>query len=68
MSELHHPDVEPQKIQSIDAEYLSGRRFDYQEDISLVEDIDLMAATPGQDLNWLEDVELLEEQQTPGRL
>jgi len=65
VSELHHPDVEPQKIQSIDAEYLSGRRFDYQEDISLVEDVDLMASTPGQDLNWLEDVELLEEQQTP---
>ncbi len=65
MSELHHPDVEPQKIQSIDAEYLSGRRFAYQEDISLVADIDLMASTPGQDLNWLEDVELLEEQGTP---
>ena len=38
---------------SIDAEYLSGRRFSYQEDISLVEDVDLLAATPGQDINWL---------------
>lgn len=50
---------------SIDAEYLSGRRFAYQEDISLVEDVDLMAATPGPDLNWLEDVELLEEEGSP---
>jgi hypothetical protein len=65
MSEIHHPPVEPEKIQSIDAEYLSGRRFEYQEDVSLVEDIDLMASTPGQDLNWLEDVELLVEQGTP---
>ena len=65
MSEVHHPPVEPQKIVSIDAEYLSGHRFDYQEDITLVADIDLMAATPGQDLNWLEDVELLEEEGSP---
>ena len=65
MSEIHHPPVEPQKIQSIDAEYLAGRRFAYQEDISLVADVDLMASTPGQDLNWLEDVELLEEEGTP---
>src|SRR6476659_6649220 len=56
---------EPQKIASIDAEYLSGKRFPYQEDMSLVEDIDLQAATPGQDLNWLEDIELLEEEGTP---
>lgn len=56
---------EPEKVVSIDAEYLSGKRFPYQEDISLVEDIDLMAATPGKDLNWLEDVELLEEEGTP---
>ena len=57
--------TEPQKIQSIDAEFLSGERFPYQEDIGLVEDIDLDAATPGQDLNWLEDVELLIEEGTP---
>jgi hypothetical protein len=50
---------------SIDAEYLSGRRFPYQEDRALVEDIDLLAATPGQDINWLEDVELLEEDGVP---
>ena len=56
---------EPEKVVSIDAEYLSGERFPYQEDISLVEDIDLEAATPGKDLNWLEDVELLEEEGTP---
>jgi hypothetical protein len=57
--------AEPQKIQSIDAEFLSGERFAYQEDISLVEGIDLDAATPGQDINWLEDIELLIEQGTP---
>jgi hypothetical protein len=57
--------AEPQKIVSIDAEYLSGRRFSYQENLAEVEDIDLMAATPGPDLNWLEDVELLQEEGTP---
>jgi hypothetical protein len=56
---------EPQKIQSIDAEFLSGERFPYQEDAGLVEHIDLDAATPGQDINWLEDVELLIEEGTP---
>jgi hypothetical protein len=56
---------EPEKIKEIDSEYLAGRRFPYQEDISLVEDVDLDAATPGEDINWLEDVELLEEEGTP---
>jgi hypothetical protein len=56
---------EPDKVQSIDAEYLSGEPFPYQEDISLVEDIDLLAVTPGQDINWLEDIELLEEEGSP---
>jgi hypothetical protein len=56
---------EPEKVISIDAEYLSGKRFPYQEDMSVVEDIDLEAVTPGKDLNWLEDVELLEEEGTP---
>ena len=65
MSEHHGLPAEPEKIISIDAEYLAGHRFAYQEDISLVEDVDLMAATPGPDLNWLEDVSLLEEQGTP---
>jgi hypothetical protein len=49
----------------IDAETLAGRRFPYQEDISLVEDVDLLEATPGKDINWLEDVELLEEEGVP---
>ena len=49
----------------IDAEELAGHRFPYQEDISSVEDIDLLALTPGEDLNWLEDVTLLEEDGVP---
>ncbi len=57
--------TEPQKIVAIDSEFLSGERYPYQEDASLVEGIDLEAATPGQDINWLEDVELLEEEGTP---
>jgi len=56
---------EPEKIFSIDAEFLSGRRFAYQEDIALVEDVDLLAATPGDDINWLEDVTLLAEDGVP---
>jgi hypothetical protein len=56
---------EPEKIKGLDAEFLAGHRFPYQEDISLVEDVDLMAATPGEDLNWLEDIELLEEEGVP---
>lgn len=56
---------EPEKIASIDSEYLSGERFPYQEDISQIEGIDLDAATPGQDINWLEDIELLEEEGMP---
>jgi hypothetical protein len=56
---------EPEKIFSIDAEYLSGRRFPYQEDMSLVEDVDLLAATPGEDINWLEDITLLVEDGVP---
>jgi hypothetical protein len=50
---------------TIDAETLSGQRFAYQEDIGLVEDVDLLAATPGKDINWLEDITLLEEEGTP---
>ena len=56
---------EPEKIASIDAEYLSGKRFPYQEEISVVEDVDLDAVTPGGDINWLEDIELLEEEGMP---
>jgi hypothetical protein len=66
MSTEHHVAYkEPEKIKSIDAEFLSGKRFPYQEDASLVEDVDLMALTPGKDLNWLEDVHLLEEDGVP---
>jgi hypothetical protein len=57
--------MEPQKTVQLDAEELAGRRFPYQEDIALVEGVDLLAATPGGDLNWLEDVELLEEEGVP---
>ena len=64
MSE-HRLPSEPEKIVSIDAEYLSGRRFAYQDDISLVADVDLLAATPGEDINWLEDITLLEEDGVP---
>lgn len=67
MSEHHHEIAyrEPEKIKAIDAEFLSGKRFAYQEDIALVEDIDLSASTPGEDINWLEDIELLEEDGVP---
>ena len=56
---------EPEKHQSLDAEYLAGKRFPYQEDVSLVEDVDLMAATPGPDINWLEDIHMLVEDGVP---
>jgi hypothetical protein len=56
---------ETEYTRSIDAEYLAGRRFPYQEDVSLVQDVDLLASTPGEDINWLEDVELLEEEGVP---
>jgi hypothetical protein len=55
----------PEKIVAIDTEELSGQRYAYQEDIGLLEAIDLEAATPGQDINWLEDIELLQEEGTP---
>ncbi len=50
---------------AIDAETLAGKRFPYQEDMSLIDDVDLLGATPGHDINWLEDVELLEEEGVP---
>jgi hypothetical protein len=64
-SEVRRAPSEPEKVFAIDAEYLSGKRFAYQEDIGLVADIDLIAATPGEDINWLEDVTLLEEEGVP---
>ena len=57
MSELRHV--------TIDAEELSGKTFPYVHDLSLVEDVDLLAATPGPDLNWLEDIHLLSEDGVP---
>jgi hypothetical protein len=66
VSETHHLAYEePEKIFGIDAEFLAGHRFPYQEDISLVDGVDLDASTPGDDINWLEDIELLEEDGTP---
>jgi hypothetical protein len=50
---------------TLDAEELAGHSFPYQHDITLVEDVDLLANTPGEDINWLEDVELLEEDGVP---
>lgn len=50
---------------SVDAEVLAGTGWSYQHDPGEVEDIDLMALTPGQDLNWLEDIHLLEEDGVP---
>lgn len=54
-----------QRTIGIDAERLAGKTFDYQHDLSLVEDVDLMAATPGGDINWLEDITLLVEDGVP---
>ena len=57
--------AEQERHIAIDAETLAGHRFPYQEDVSLIDDVDLMAATPGQDINWLEDVTLLKEEGVP---
>jgi hypothetical protein len=65
MSDVRRVPDEPEKVFAIDAEYLSGKRFPYQENMSLVEDVDLVQATPGADLNWLEDVTLLAEEGVP---
>jgi hypothetical protein len=65
MSAIHRQPREPEKIVGIDSEYLSGNRYPYQEDITAIEDVDLVAATPGKDINWLEDVTLLEEDGMP---
>jgi hypothetical protein len=56
---------EPIKRVQLDAEELAGHRFPYQEDIALVEDVDLLTATPGEDINWLEDITLLSEEGVP---
>jgi hypothetical protein len=51
--------------EGIDSEVLSGQRYPYQEDASLLADVDLEASTPGDDINWLEDITLLVEEGTP---
>jgi hypothetical protein len=63
--QFHHIDKEPDKTTGIDAEYLSGKRHDYQSDASVSAHVDLLAGTPGDDINWLEDIELLEEDGIP---
>lgn len=50
---------------SIDTEELTGMTFPYQFDAKLVDDVDLNAATPGEDINWLEDIELMTEDGVP---
>ena len=68
MSEDHHVATErhnPELTIGISAEYLAGKRFDYQEDIAASADVDLLESTPGQDINWLEDVTLLAEDGVP---
>ena len=49
----------------IDTEELTGRTFPYQFDRSLVDDVDLLAETPGEDINWLEDIHLMYEDDVP---
>jgi hypothetical protein len=58
----------PQRLSTkigIDTEELTGRTFPYQFDRSLVEDVDLVAETPGADINWLEDIHLMYEDGVP---
>ena len=50
---------------SIDAEYLSGRRFPYQEDISLVEDVDLDGVDAGRRHQLARGRRAAEEEGTP---
>jgi hypothetical protein len=57
MSEMEH---QAPRI-GIDAEELAGTSFPYQHDVSLLDDVDLEELTPGQDINWLEDITLLQE-------
>ena len=59
------PEPNPFARGKLDAEELAGHRFPYQEDISLLDDVDLLALTPGEDINWLEDIQLLEEDGVP---
>jgi len=54
---VSNPRKDPEKIVSIDSEYLTGKRFAYQEDISEIDGVDLQESTPGGDINWLEDID-----------
>lgn len=68
MPEQREMDISKRKLsggKSIDTEELTGRTFPYQFDPSLVEDIDLDEATPGGDINWLEDITLMTEDGIP---
>ena len=56
---------EPTKRIALDAEELTGHSFPYQKDMGLLDDVDLLTATPGEDINWLEDIELLQEDGVP---
>jgi hypothetical protein len=56
---------EQQPTTGIDAEVLAGTSFPYQHDMSLLDDVDLGALTPGDDINWLEDIALLVEDGSP---
>src|SRR5258708_20219081 len=49
----------------IDTEELTGRTFPYQFDRSVIDDVDLVAETPGEDINWLEDIHLMYEDGVP---
>jgi hypothetical protein len=65
---MGEPDISKRHLsggKSIDTEELTGRTFPYQFDLALVEDVDLDEATPGEDLNWLEDIELMTEDGIP---
>ena len=55
----------PTVRRSIDTEELTGRTFPYQFDPALVDDVDLIASTPGEDINWLEDIHLMYEDGIP---
>ena len=55
---------EPEKTRPLDAEFLAVHRFPYQEYISSSR-TSTSTATPGDDPNWLEDVEPLHEDGAP---
>ena len=56
---------EPEKQQGLDAEYRRSGGSPTRRTSLLVEDVDPLAATPGEDINWLEDITLLQEEGVP---